>query len=64
MGVAMSGRSEEPRARTAGEAQQPKRVLEEEIVEACALTAILYTTYEEVERFFGREAGKPCRGSR
>ena len=44
-------------------ALRPKRELErEETVETCALTAILYSTHEEVEELFGREAKRSCRG--
>ena len=34
----------------------------EETVEACALTAILYSTHEEVEELFSRRAKRSCRG--
>ena len=37
-------------------------LMREETVEACALTAILYSTHEEVEELFGREAKRSCRG--
>ncbi len=33
-----------------------------ETVEACALTAILYSTHKEVEELFSRRAGRSCRG--
>jgi len=51
------------RPKATRKALRSKRELaQEETVEACALTAILYSTHEEVEELFGWEAKRSCRG--
>ena len=49
----------EATGRTLRREREPAR---EEAVEACALTAILYSTHEEVEELFSRGAKRSCRG--